>query len=117
MSWATTFSDTADVDPLDIVTVLLIALAVFDWIAFGFLYAASRGQRITSLTSRARIALLIAVSSTLSAVLGLNRHVPIIPSAWGWFVLVVIVTLPSFGNLWFLYDLYHGRFRNPPKRD
>lgn len=100
-----------NVDTADVVTAVLIALGVFDWIAVAILYRAASGQHIKSLDSRARVALLIAIASSLAAALGVNRHVGIIPPGLGWFVLVVIVMLPSLGNVAFLWDLWRGKFR------
>jgi hypothetical protein len=48
--------------------------------------------------------------------LGLNRHIGIPLPANGFLVLVVIVVLPSLGNVWFIVDLLRGGFsQTPPK--
>lgn len=100
--------------PVEAVIVLLVVLSVFDWITFALLRKAARaGARIQSLESRTRITLLIALSSTLAVLLGLNGYVHVLPDSTPWIVLVVIVTLPSLGNIWFLVDLSRGKFRVP----
>jgi L-asparagine transporter-like permease len=101
-------------DTFEIVTLVLLALAAFDWLAVVLLTKAirrARGKRIKSLEDRRRIAALIAVASTLGVFLGLNRvaNLGFPPETTLW-VLVLLVFLPSLGNLWFVIDLLRGAY-------
>lgn len=101
-------------DIFDIATIALVVLAIFDWVAVGILWYAARpnrGRPIHSLESRGRVALLIALSSTFATALGVNRHLNLgLSGEMVALLLVVVVVLPSLGNLWFLVDLVRGEF-------
>lgn len=90
---------------------LLVALAFLDWVVAGVLVVAAWRHRWGALIDRALTALLLALSATIAAVLGLNRAIPLgLPRETAIALLVVAMILISVPAVLWVYAFLAGKF-------
>lgn len=104
-------------DSIDYAVVVLFVLALFDWasvfILTGVIRAEkARGYEAASVKDRRRIAGAVAIAASIACVIGINRHIVILPPGAGFILFVILVLLPSLANLLFVLDVFRGRFGN-----
>lgn len=103
---------------LDLTSVVLVLLTVFDWVVAAVLWQGYRQQPSRPLAERARLASAIALGGTVySAIVALRLgHVELDGILLG-FAIIAAAALPSLANLWWLRDYLRGRFTGPHEED
>lgn len=97
--------------PVLVASLILIPLAIFDWIVVITLWRGYRKRASRPLRDRVRLATAIALGATVytalvaNGVLRLGLHAYIVG-----FAIILAAALPSSANLLWLIDLVQGRF-------
>lgn len=102
---------------LDLLTVAILVMPVIDWLAVVLLWRSYRRAQVvlgyppTTLKERGQAATVIAIATTFTAFLAVNRmlHGPL-PVELTVLILVFVVLLPSLANLLWLVRALRGDF-------